>query len=77
MQITLSLALEHRTKDHTYFLNQGRTITDYNSNSTTWVVLKIIGGQFIATVLETAPIQEWIATIDHISISYTVFYLLL
>jgi len=44
MQITLSLALEHRTKDHTYFLNQGRTITDYNSNSTTRAVLTNRGG---------------------------------
>ena len=51
-----------------FFLDGGHTVIDYNSNSTTWVVLKIIGGQFIATVLETAPIQEWIATIDHISI---------
>ena len=44
MQITLSLALEHRTKDHTYFLNQGHTITDYNSNSTTRVALTNRGG---------------------------------
>ena len=57
MQITLSLALEHRTKDHTYFLNQGRTITDYNSNSTTRVVLTN-RGQYNVTAVEPSQPKE-------------------
>ena len=76
MQITLSLALEHRTKDHTYFLNQGRTITDYNSNSTTRVVLTN-RGQYNITAVETTPTQRVISNYRSYFNSYMVFYILL
>ena len=78
--ITLSLVLGHKTKDlilePLYFLDQGHTIIDYNSNITTRIISKKNrrgggeegGGWYNIIVIETVPIRERLAIIDHYSI---------
>ena len=60
MIITISLALEHRIKDHIYifWVGGGVLLLDYISNITTRVVSTIIWGQYGVTAIETVSIQK-------------------
>ena len=78
--ITLSLVLEHRTKDPIleplYFLDRGRTIIDYKFKYDYSINTNILGGCNII-VIETSPIRERLAIIYHYSNQYRVLYQLL
>ena len=49
MAITISLALEHKIKDHIYFFGWGGVVLllDYISNITTRVISTISGGNMV------------------------------
>ena len=73
MQISTYISLDHSVAGHVQepliFLNEGRTIIDYNANIITRVISPTIRQQYgNNTIYESVPIQEWLPTIDHYSL---------
>ena len=73
VSITISFFLEQRVAGHIeeplIFLDQGRTIMDYNANIITRVISPTIRQQYgNNTIYESVPIQEWLPTINHYSL---------
>ena len=82
VEITTSFSLEHRVAGHVertpYFLDEGHTIIDYNTNIITRVTSTIIGQQYgNITEYESVPIQIMITYHRPLFSTYMMLYLLL